>query len=390
VAVLVEARGGNLTPIGPLTWSKVDIMARHLAVGSWTLTMPYTQRNWDLSRTADVGILVDWNGVWKFSGHAETWGHDRVITDGKLVETITLSGADDLAVIANRVAYPNPAAIWAAQTNGAADLQTAVKLETAIKHYVRVNAGPGALPARRAPHLTIAANLARGGTVSYTARFGDGIDLHLMDIIRLLTATGGPMGVSVTQVDGGLVFDTYVPRDLTDEICFATSLGSLRQISVTEASPTATSALVRGETTFAEVSGAGASNPWLRVEQLVDQSSSTDAIEMAQAGTDAIVQGAGQAQIQVSAIDLPRVRFGADGYGVQGYLPGDRVSVEVREGLTYEDIVSAVHLVAEGDTETVTPIVGAADADTGENDTATTRLAAQVRALTRQLKQLQS
>ncbi|MCW2917659.1 MAG: hypothetical protein JWN52_5727 [Actinomycetia bacterium] len=388
MAVSVEARDGNLNMIGPIVWDKVDLISRYNQVGAWTLTLPATPQNWALANVSNLGILVDWNGVYTFSGYLETWAPSRAIADnGAVIDTITLSGADDLGLIANRIAYPVPASPWAAQTAGASDAQTGV-CETVIKHFVNVNAGPGALVARRAPHLTIATDLARGTTVSFTARIQDGTDIALMSIIRLLVATGGPMGVKVTQTGANLVFDVYVPRDLHDLAWFSPQLGNLRTFSLTDSTPTATSALVRGSTAFTEISSADASNAWRHAEVLVDQAGSTDATQMTQAGTDAITQGAGAAQLQLQIVDLPLLRFGAD-YGL-----GDRVTVEIRNGVSYADIVTAVQLVADSSgsnyVETVTPTIGAAGSDSSGDATATARLAAEVRALRKALQRLQA
>ena len=57
-------------------------------------------------------------------------------------------------------------------------------LETAIKHYVNNNIGPGAIPSRRHSLLGIGTDLARGSNVSYTVKFGTSVDLNLLDVIR--------------------------------------------------------------------------------------------------------------------------------------------------------------------------------------------------------------
>jgi hypothetical protein len=86
--------------------------------------------------------------------------------------------------------------------------------------------------------------------------------------------------------------------------------------------------------------------------------------------------------MSITTLDLPRLAFGRD-YGL-----GDKVTVEIAPGVTYPDIVTAVQLTAEGHAETVTPVIGATDADSGEDSTVTARLAARVRVLERQLQTL--
>lgn len=388
MAVLVEARNSSLGSVGPLEFSKLELTPRFNAVGSWSITLPATARTWEMTRLPDVGIVVDWNGVYRFSGQAETWKYEQTIQDGKISELITLSGADDLGIIANRIAYPNPTVVWASQLAASTDVRTAVPAESAIKYYVNRNAGPAALSGRKVPALTIATDLGRGGTVSYAARFGEGVELHLMDIIRQLIATGGPLGVSITQQGAGLVFDCYEPRDLSEAICFSVALGSLRSTSMSTTTPTATNALVRGQSTFIETAGPDATNQWLHTEQLVSQTSSTDSTEMTQAGNDALASGAGKVQLALSTVDLPRLRFGVDGPDIQGYGLGDLVTVEIREGVVFTDFISAVQLTCDDEGETVTPIIGSAGSDSSSDSTATAQLAAKVRDLERQLKRL--
>jgi Siphovirus ReqiPepy6 Gp37-like protein len=389
MAVSVNARDGNLNFLQPIVWSKVDLITRYNQVGAFTLTLPPTEQNWALSNVTDLGVVVDWNGVYQFTGYVETFNPQKQIDDstGQITETITLSGADDLAPIANRIAYPDPSKTWPNQLTTSQDAQTAVKLESAIKHYVNLNAGPGAISTRQAPNLTVATNSARGGTVTYLARLADGTDLSLMDIIRSVVATGGPMGVSVTQTGGDLVFDVYIPRDLSKTAWFSYALGNLRAHNLSTTTPTCTNALVRGTSTFVEVTDCS-TDGWTRTEVLVDQSSTTDSTTMTQAGQDAITQGAGAAALTMTPIDLPFLSFGTD-YGL-----GDTVTVEIRDGVTYTDVVSQVELVADATgtnyLETVTPTIGLTSTDLGDNQTATALLAAKVRKLERLLLQLQA
>jgi hypothetical protein len=381
VPVLVQARDGRLASLGVLTWTKLEATLRYNAVGSWSLTMPATKANWQLTRVPDVGVVVDWNDVFTFSGFAETWSCARTAADGQVSETITLSGADDLGVVANRVAYADPGRSFNNQDTRAYDQRIGPQ-ETVIKGFVAANAGPKALPARRHPALAIVHDRERGTPVTYAARFD-----ALMDLVRSIAATAGPIGVQVVQRGRELVFDCYLPRDLTASAWFSPELGNLTAADLSDTAATTTNALVAGSgegntRAFVEVTGPDSDDPWRRVETFVDQRSTPDWGELSQAGKDAIAQGAATARMSITALDLPRRAFGAD-YGL-----GDKVTVEIAPGVTYPDIVTAVQLVAEAATETVTPVIGAADADAGEDATVTARLAARVRGLERQLQTL--
>jgi hypothetical protein len=179
-------------------------------------------------------------------------------------------------------------------------------------------------------------------------------------------------------------------------VVFSEQLGNLRGYNLSDAVPTGNAILMQTGATsgaFVTAAGIGATDPWRRVEVISDQSSTTDATQITQAQTDALAQGAGVAKIGVTVIDLPRLRFGSDATGVQGYREGDIVATDIRPGITYTDVVSAVQLTADASqqsySETVTPTIGAAETDSGTDQTATARLSAQVRAIDRKLSQIQ-
>lgn len=346
--VTAEGHDGALASLGPLDFETLDAFLYYNGVGAWTLSLPYSDAAWQMVKTADFGITVDWGGYFKFGGKCEAPGFQDSVPGAAaaaIVQAgsyIILAGADYLAPIANRIAYPAPASAWSAQLSTSADAVTSVALETAIKHYVSNNIGPGALTGRRLTQLTIATDQARGGTVSYSARFASGVDLNLLDIIRTLVATGGPMGVSVTDNgSGSLVFDVYVPRDLTHTAWFSKDLGNLVSLSIQLSDPTCTNALVQGQSAFVEVTGTGSSDPWARVEQYVDQTSETDSTKLTQEGTKTVADGAQGPQLSATAIDIPALTFGKD------YNLGDKVTVEARQADTYSDIVSQVELIVD-------------------------------------------
>lgn len=346
--VTIEGHDGNLVPLGPLDFETLDALLYYNGVGSWVLSLPYSDSVWDLVRTPDFGITVNWGGYFRFGGKCESPGFQDSVPGAAAATTIqsgafiVLAGADYLAPVANRIAYPAPASAWSAQASSSADAVSSVALETAIKHFVNNNIGPGALAGRKLTQITMATDQARGGTVSYSARFASGVDLGLLDIIRTLVATGGPMGISVTDNGAGhLVFDCYVPRDLTHVAWFSRDLGNLVSLSIQLTDPTCTNALVQGQSAFVEVTGTGSSDPWTRVEQYVDQTSETSSAQLSQEGQKTVADGAPGPQLSATAIDIPALTFGRD------YNLGDTVTVEARPGDTYSDIVSQVELLVD-------------------------------------------
>jgi hypothetical protein len=257
---------------------------------------------------------------------------------------IQLSGADYLALIGNRIAYPAPTSAWSAQTAASADAQTGVPLETAIKHYVNNNVGPGALATRRHSLLDIATNQARGPNVSYTVKFGTGVDLNLMDIIRtIVNSSGSPMGVSIVRnvAAGRLTFDVYIPRNLTNQAWFSDSLGNLTAIQFYITDPTITDSLVQGSgTNFVQKTATGKTQ-WNQAETFTDNSSETDVNNLNATAIATLGGGAAGPNMAATVTDTPFLTYGRD-YGL-----GDIVSVEVRNGAVYSDIITSVTLTAD-------------------------------------------
>ena len=403
-------RKTDLARLKPITWSKIDINAiRFNQVGAFTIDLPASDEVWDLIELDEDGaylpnlFVIDWHGIFTLPVIAESYNPVRQVgDDGTITDTITFAGADMLSLLANRLVYPDGTKAWSAQTAGTTTVTG--KAETVIKDLVTANIVSAGDTHRRVPNFTVAADQGRGGTVTYQIVVKDASTTDtvaatggqsLMDMVRTVAAQSN-IGVRVDLIDGQLVFDCYIPRDLSETVVFSEQLGNLRGYNLSDSTPTGNTILMQTGATsgaFVETSGAGATDPWRRVEVYSDQSSTTDATQISQAQTDALNQGAGAAKLAVTIVDLPKVRFGADATGVQGYREGDIVAVDVRDGVTYTDVISAVQLTADASqqayTETVTPTIGPGDADTSTDQTATAKLAAQVRAIETRLQQLQ-
>jgi hypothetical protein len=363
--IWVEIIDKNLVSQGPVQFVNISAQLYYNAVGSYTITVPYTDALWNLMMAGDFMVNVNWRGLFSFGGKCEQPGYQDSIPGAPGSTTgsgpfITLTGADYLGLIANRICYPSPAATWAAQSASATDPVSNTPLETAIKHYVNNNIGPGAIAARRHSLLDIAASSGRGANVSYTVKFGSGVDLNLMDVIRtLITATGNgnAMGVQVTRnpVTHRLLFDVYIPRNLTGKAWFSEQLGNLTAIQFSLVDPTVTDALVQGASTnFIQQTAAGRTQ-WNAVEVFTDSSSETVVANLTATAQASLLQGQAGPTMSVTASDIPFLTFGRD-YGL-----GDTVSVEVRPGVVYSDIVSGVTLTADPTQDpeiTVVPTIG--------------------------------
>jgi len=389
--IFVEILNSNLVSQGVVQFISISAQLYYNAVGSWTILVPYSDMLWNIMMAGDFLVNVNWRGLFTFGGKCEQPQYSDSIPgsfggQGQFAGPfITLTGGDYLALVANRIAYPNPTVAWASQTAAATDAVSAQPLETAIKYYVNRNLGPGALAARRHNLLDIGPNLTRGPNVSYTVKFGSGVDLNLLDVIRALIAQSGTaMGVSIVRVPSThrMIFDVYVPRDLSGKAWFSESLGNLTAISLSLTDPTVTDALVQGTSTNFVSRTATNRTQWNLTENFIDDSSETDANNLATAAQQAIATGAAGPTMNVTATDIPFLTFGRD------YHLGDIVTVEVRPGVTYNDVVTGVTLTADPSQTpeiSVVPTIGNSANATATDLTAIGQLTARIKAVEKKL-----
>jgi len=124
----------------------------------------------------------------------------------KSQQLLTASGRDLGGFFEERLALPTTGLDY--------DAQLAVHAETAMKHYVNLNAGPGAVSQRQIPGLTIAADAARGATVNVQARYQ-----LLSDILFQIGQTAG-MGWQVLYNGGTFLFDVIPGVDRHASVFF--------------------------------------------------------------------------------------------------------------------------------------------------------------------------
>jgi hypothetical protein len=348
----VEYLDQNLVSKGMLQFVNINANLYYNSVGSWTIVVPYTDGLWNQILAGDFFVSIHWRGLFTFGGKCEQPGYvDSIPGSAGTAQSghngpfITLTGADYLALLANRIAYPNPTVAWASQTAASTDAVSNMALESAIKHYVSRNAGSAAISARQISLMDIATDQARGANVSYTVKFGTSVDLNLMDIIRgLIGQSGSKLGVSITRNAPAhrLTFDVYIPRDLSKKAWFSESLGNLASVQFYITDPTCTDALVQGSgTNFITKNVTTGKTAWNIVEEFVDSSTETDVNILNTTAQTTINDGAAGPTITATAVDTPYLTYGRD-YGL-----GDIVSVEVRPGAVWTDMISGVTLTAD-------------------------------------------
>jgi hypothetical protein len=292
-----------------------------------------------------------------------------VVTDierhGDGTAQVTLTG--DLIRIWDRIAYPNPAQAFGSQTTDY-DVRTGAR-ETLLLAYVNANAGPGALTARQVNRLRLPASTGRGGTVTIRARFdklgemaadlaeGAALRVRIVHTPSMAT-TAGWLDVLVDDAPDLTLWARYGtpssggPGLLAPDWAYTLAVPTVTRAEVAAGGLGAARILREEGATDAEAL-------WgRRIETLVDQRQTTDATEIAQAGTDAITEGAGQTSVTVKVLDSRGVQIGSDvpvGARVAATLDGVVVKERIRE-------VTTTVAVQSGQATVVTePVFGTSD-----------------------------
>lgn len=357
-------------------WETIDVTLRFNEPSSGSFTVPAYQEIVDqLPRPASPGdpgvperrVVIIRNLGEEYDGYThtliagpiETWLREES-DDGENsgIGKLTVHFADDLAHIVARSVYPNPAQTAAGQTVDRWSMTGVAS--TVLYALVNGNAGPGALPSRKVPMLTMAADTGIGGSVAVTAQRME----PLGDVARAIADTGGGLGFRTYQ-DSAIRFEVYQPPDKSSTVFFSFGLGNMKYRSVEVSAPTVTAAIVGGQGEGAdrnliERNNTGDEALWGRFEKLVSRPGSSVLQSLQDDGDGALGQGASTVRVTANVADIPDQRFGPH------YQLGDRVSVETSPGRYIADVVVTVHIqVWNSAGEYVSPTVGsqAAKAD---------------------------
>lgn len=367
----VWAIGPDRVRRGQLEVLEWAVVARDCDEGTWTLTVVDD----DLSRTVVEGwrvIIRDDTGH-VCSGPVLSYGGD--VTDG----TLTLSGIDDTGLLGYRVVYPDPSKTATAQTTDAYFKYKAAA-SNVIDRLVRLNAGPGAITARRVPGLTMVAasggNL--GATVSVNARY-----TNLLEEARSLARLGGVTFWAAQAEDSTQIrFYFRVPTDRSRWIRFSRDDGGLTGGTYSIAAPTVTAVLVagQGQGTARTIKEHTQSTVWgQRVEAFQDRRDTDDAEQLKQAGTETLAEGAASASCTVEVTEMPGLVYGVD------YQLGDTVMVDFGSAQITEPVRS-VEITGDAFGRTVKLTLG----DHATDDDNNPEWVKKVRTISRRLRRLEN
>lgn len=385
--------GDGLGEADPTTgtpgWLSIDLDPRYNEVGTGSFTASALPELMSVLAIPEARVVVMRDGLTgdgpevEMSGVIEdtplSWQLDRDGMEG--FGTVTVRFSEDDSLIAERIVFPSPLVAITAQTVARYSV-TAVNAETAIRDLVNLNAGPGALSARRVPGLVLGPAAGVGTNVTTSFRF-----LDLYDALRKIALIGGGLGFRTRQVGRQIQFSVYQPRDLTEFIVFARSLGNVASIDFDRAVPKSTVAIVGdaqagvNRVIRERINATAIAAGYRRREQFVDGRSAQNAGELDQAGDERLADDGPSRKLNIVAIETPELRYGYD-YGI-----GDRVTYDLSDffpGLTGTDIVRGVSIrVTPEKGEVVTPLIGA------EGDALLDAKAAELEALNKRISQLE-
>lgn len=345
-------RVGQLLPADLVGWKSV---LRFNNVGTWEIVLPGDHTLGKALSTPGAGIIVTHrdSGV-ILSG--PTTAVEKVTETANPVGAVKISGVDDSAILAERLAYPTPSTDDVTAQTQAHDIEDNVPSSTAMFGFVRRNLITGVAPAVRAvPHLALGTDLALGSTIRKSARF----DI-LGELLSEIAIVDG-LGFDIKQQDDALVFNVFEPVDRSQEIRMDVENNTLASTSFGYGLPGLTKAIVAGqgdltERTFVQVETVEADQAedvWnRRIERFIDQRNTNDLTELTQAGLEALAESGST----LTSIDVIPSSDLTMAYGVDWNL-GDRVTVVVGE----EEISATVTQVAisvEGDGMRVGATVG--------------------------------
>lgn len=368
--VLITDR--DLNVLGdPVQWTSLDVTLRFNEPASGTFTAPASpgllaQVEGDDTDSARRVVVIR-DGAVLVAGPVEQSGPQKWAVDGQDSDpgTVTVAFSDDLALIATRVTYPTPTAVATAQTIDARWTATG-NAEDIMRSLVNLNAGPGALTARRVPKLILGADMGVGSSITFGTRFEP-----LCDALRSAAIAGGGLGFRTQQVGTDVEFQVYAPTNRTTgagAVRFSRGLANLRSYEYEQATPTGTVAIVGGKDegtsrVVVERVNTTAVSRWWRMEAFVDQRQSDDTVvdpdELNQAGDEELTRSAAAARLSAVTVDTGDQRYGVH------YQLGDRVGIELISGVSVSDVVRAVHLtVSPNDGEQISALIGSQESST--------------------------
>lgn len=367
----------DLKPITVVrNWTSIESDLTQNTAGSGQFSAPVSDRLVSLVDTPGNRIHLYHQGRYFCGGPIEVRTQDEPAkSDG----VKTVNWTTDLVWLAARLSYPTPTAESTDQTS--INYTDSGVAETVLRNLVDKNLGPGALVARRVPHLVLGA--ANSPLVGSTASIQSPLSQKVADCLRDIAAAGGDLTFDVvlqTNPSTGnpeLAFVVWEPRDVSSVVRYSKGLGNLNSLSFTNNSPTVTVAIVGQDSDSSDTTSpvgkvtervdSVAVSRWGRIEQWVsstEDADSTDAEKEAQRQQDgdlALLAGSASVEINADVVDTPKRQYGVN------YRLGDIVGIQPATGVPIKDTVTAVKLTADPKSGvTIAPTIGTGNAKNGK------------------------
>jgi hypothetical protein len=365
-------------------WSEIRLGPRLNEVGSGTFTCSARPDLLAAANGPDNRVIVlrddpaGGSSIVAMAGPIERPKHPyeavRDGIDGPGLLTVTF--ADDLELLTDRLVYPDPAQPATNQITVTRYTITAQNPEDAARALVTLNAGPTALVDRRTPGLVLGADngILPGVTISTSFTRDAVLTDALREVARLAGVAAGTTPrvprFRIVQGAGQLQFVVTMPADLSGSVVFSRELGNIAALEYEPEAPTATVAIVGDATAgvgriVKERSNADAHTAgWRRREVWVDARGAANATELEQAGDSALDEGRPKTRYQLTAIDTPATRYGYD------FHIGDLVGTEPYAGAFVPAVVFGADItVTPTRGEETKPIIGVEGDQIGDRKT---------------------
>lgn len=348
-ALVAQVRNASLQRVGILSdddLASFEVYPVRNGVGTWRIELPNLVRNafgqWvkhamaaELAKPG-AGIVVALPGGRRVSGPVVTPAYTETTDEPRGRWTFT--GVTDTVILADRLAFPDPA-IADAQASSVSrgyDTRTGAA-ETLMHAYVSANIGPASgTSSRRDTRLTMGPDMGRGASRPKSARFA-----NLLELCQELAAPDG-LNFEVVQVGDKLEFRTSVPADLSRDIRLDVSSDTLDSADYSYSGPAATTVVVMGQGEAEDrtiVTRNAPPTEWGRVIEAVVDARGSEAIDELNAKGDEVIATNGGT---ITSLDVVPSAVNASTIGTKWWL-GDVVTVNVA-GIPVKATVSKVRL----------------------------------------------
>lgn len=349
VAYIILITDQTLQVIGdPITdWETLDVTIRFNEPSSGLFTAPAYPEIVDqlvpgcrvvVMRYLDDGDGSGYTGTILVAGPVEQWMVERA-DDGENsgVGNVTVNFADDLAKVVAREVYPDPALAPADQVTDSWSFTG--NAEEGLRQIVNLNAGPGALLARRVLQLALPSSAGVGTSVTITTDRMQPIG----DVMRQIADTGGGLGFRTRQSGTQILFEVFAPVDRSGTVRFGFGLGNLKYLAYEVTSPKATTAIVGGQGEGADRFVTERNNvedeaAWGRYETLVSRPGTSATLD--DDGDKQLGDDAATVRVAANVADTADQRYGV------AYQIGDTAAIETGPGTQIADRVVTVHVQA--------------------------------------------